>query len=222
MSRASSSYRSSHSYWSGRANQYATRRRRRGSQAYNPGSSAAIDIHFDDASLDDFIDFCDNRAPKECTRLLASAYRRIGKKVAKDIEPFYMRSGSRSLNTGTGYKTMFFGGDIIPGTGTHGKYYGHTADLIRSRAGAIGFGAYARIKIKPDGKWKARINEAGSGGRYAHKWRGKPLHKPRYLGALPSRTAWAAAVESISMAQVNAMTADAVARAIHVASRRRG
>ena len=208
MSRASSSYRSS---------------RRRGSRAYNPGATGAgFDVRFDDASLKDFTDFCDNRAPKECTRLLAATNRRIGKKIVKDTEPFYMRPGGRSLNVGTGYKTMYSGGAIIPGTNTHGKYYGHTVDLIKSKAGAIGFGAYVRVKIARDGKWKARINETGAEARYARRWRGRQLLKPRYLGSLPARRPWDAAAGSISPAQITAITADAVARAIHVASRRRG
>lgn len=86
-------------------------------------------------------------------------------------------------------------GVIKSDTGGHGKYNDRMVDAVR-RSGARGsydaeLSAVVHImgtQATGSGTYRARFFEKGTKDRYAQTYKGQPLKKPRYLGAI--KPAW--------------------------------
>ena len=197
--------------WSGRQNQYATRRQRRpGNANYAQRGTTGIKLEFDPAALSDLTDFLRDRMPREATKTLKSVYGRVGNQLVKEVlATGYSGRGPHSVgqSQGRGFSKIFSAGGS------------HLAAGLYRKHGSRGFGAYVVIKFRPETWHKAWFHEFGTVARYTRKWRGKLLKKPRFTGILPAREPMGHAFRAISPERVRRITADAIGKAIAAAKR---
>ena len=122
--------------------------------------------------------------PKQGTRELGRVYLALGTRI-KSMEKSRGFSGSGGSSVGVG----------------PGKNHGHLRDQLQRRAGARGFGGFARINFTREGAFKARWHEFGTADRYV-----KSYHRGRYRSNSALKAGWQVANDKSVLYRGNGST----------------